>query len=131
MDNFKYIILSLLIICLLGFADTNYFSQKIIEHKIIKHYRDKAKIIGFGVEENGNYIKVKEVLEDTPAEKAGILSKDIIVSLNYKKVTTLERFLETLTLSDPEKNLVIGILRAGENHIMYITLCPECLPRRK
>ena len=131
MDNFRFVILSLLIICLLGFADTNYVNKKVAEHKLIKHYSNKTKIIGFGIEESGNYIKVKEVIENTPAERAGILTKDVIVSLNYRDISSAEKFLETLSYASDNQKLILGVLRAGENHILYISLCPECLPKLK
>ena len=129
MDNFKTILVLLVLICTVGILDTTCLGQKVTEYKILKLYKNKTRIIGFGLEQNGNYLKVKDVIDNTPAQRAGVMDRDIIVSLNYIKVSNLRRFMEVFTNLDSNDKLILGVLRPGQNHILYIGLKPQFIPK--
>lgn len=125
MDNFKPVIAILLLICCLGFADVNYLSKKMSEYKVLSLYKNKTKILGFGIEDGGNYISVKDVIKNTPADKAGVLNKDIIVSLNYISVSKIDDFKETFDNVQSDEKVVLGIIRDGERKIKYLSVNPK------
>ena len=127
MDNFRPIIIALLLICCIGFTDTNYIHKKITEHKILALYKNKTKILGFGLEEKGNYISVKDVLRGTPASKAGVLNKDIIVSLNYVEITDVDKFKRIFDDIGANEKVILGIIRDGENDVKYISITPRLI----
>ncbi len=127
MDNFRPIIGALLLICCIGFADTNYIHKKITDHKILALYKNKTKILGFGLEERGNYLSVKDVLGGTPAAKAGILNKDIIVSLNYVEVSNVDKFKEVFDDISGNEKIVLGVIREGERSVKYISITPRVI----
>ncbi len=125
MDNFRPIIVILLLICCVGFADTSYVKKKITDQKILALYKNKTKILGFGLEEKGNYLSVKDVLRGTPAAKAGVLNRDIVVSLNYIQVSDVDKFKEALEEVETDKKIVLGIIREGERAVKYISITPR------
>lgn len=127
MDNFKPVIAVLLLICCIGFADTSYISKKINEYKVASLYKNKTKILGFGIEDCGNYISVKDVIKNTPADKAGILKKDIIVSLNNIDVSEIDEFKTTFDNVGVNQKIVLGIIRDGEGKIKYLALNPRLM----
>lgn len=125
MDNFKPVIAILLLICCLGFADANYISKKFSDYKVLSLYKNKTKILGFGIEDGGNYISVKDVIKNTPADKAGILNKDIIVSLNYISVSKIDDFKETFDNIESNEKVVLGVIRDGERKVKYFSVSPR------
>lgn len=127
MDNFKPVIAILLLICCLGFADTNYVSKKITEHKILSLYKNKTKILGFGIEERGNYLSVKDVIKNTPAANAGVLNRDIIVSLNNVDISDVDEFKKTFDKVEGNQKIVLGIIRDGESNVKYFDMRPRVL----
>lgn len=127
MDNFKPVIAVLLLICCIGFADTTYISKKINQYKVLSLYKNKTKILGFGIEDKGNYISVRDVIKNTPADKAGILKKDIIVSLNYIDVSRIDEFKDTFDKVETNQKIVLGIIRDGERKIVYLPVNPRIM----
>ncbi len=127
MDNFRPIIVVLLLICCIGFADTSYITKKITDHKILSLYRNKTKILGFGLEERGNYLSVKDVLRGTPAAKAGVLNRDIIVSLNYVEITNVDKFKQTFDDIKSNEKIILGVIRDGERDVKYISITPRVI----
>ncbi|MBL7004195.1 MAG: S41 family peptidase, partial [Gammaproteobacteria bacterium] len=85
---------------------------------------------GLGIEvgmEDG-YVKVISPIDDTPAQRAGVLSGDLIVRLDDKQV-------KGMTLSDavkvmrgkPDTDLVLTIIRDGEEKPLKITITREII----
>jgi len=65
---------------------------------------------------------VNEVIQDSPAEKAGIQIGDRILDINGKRIKTFEEVKTTIALN-PNKNLHIGLIR--ENRYFIANLIPE------
>ncbi len=59
-------------------------------------------------------ILVKEVIDDSPADKAGILPTDIIVSYNDKHIKDLNNLIYMIRNTNINSNVSILILRAGK-----------------
>jgi serine protease Do len=64
----------------------------------------------FGAPE-GEGVLVREVNSDSPAEKAGVKSGDVITSLNGERVRSLGDLREKLAAKHEEKSVKLGILR--------------------
>lgn len=129
MDNFKPVIAILLLICCIGFADTSYINKKINEYKVLSLYKSKTKILGFGIEDRGDYISVNDVIKNTPADKAGVLKRDIIVSLNHINVSEIDEFKETFDNIGGNQKIVLGIIREGEDKVKYLAMNPRRIHR--
>lgn len=129
MDNFKPVIAILLLICCIGFADTSYISKRINEYKVSSLYKSNTKILGFGIEDLGDCISVKDVIKNTPADRAGVLKRDIIVSLNNIDVSGIDEFKETFDNIESNQKVVLGIIREGEGKIRYLAMNPRIIRR--
>jgi serine protease Do len=112
----------------MGYAIPITAAEPIIGELMNKEIKLKADKIGYiGIEnpitvpddlvEYYNFPKgvfIRSVGEGTPAEKAGILSNDIIVKFDGTKITTFEELQEELTYYGPGSEVVITIMRQVE-----------------
>lgn len=127
MDNFKSIVVALLFVCLIGILDTASMQEKISEQKIAVFYNENKKILGFSVQPHGNYLSVREVFKNTPAHKAGILHKDIILSLNNIQISDINHFKNLVNSFSEKDKLIFEVMREGHNQPIYIAMSPAKL----
>jgi len=57
---------------------------------------------------------VKEVIKDSPAEKAGIKKGDIIIAVNGNNIPHLERLKEMILIEEPENTINLKIIRGDK-----------------
>ncbi len=67
-------------------------------------------------------VKVEKVVSGSPAEKAGVLSGDVIMSFNSRKTRTLREFLTDLAACQPGQTVRICIVREDIRKTLNITL---------
>lgn len=67
-------------------------------------------------------ILVEEVVDNSPAEKAGLQADDIIMSFNSRKTRTLREFLSDLAGSEPGDEIPVCIIREDIRKTIYFTL---------
>jgi S1-C subfamily serine protease len=114
----------------LNLPDLDSLQGKIME--AIPHFNEKGGFLGVMTENLTDQLKkyfdvqygvmVKEVIEDSPAEKAGILAGDIITEINDRKIEDtgdLRRTLNFYNAGDPI-NLIYN--RRGKKNELKITL---------
>ena len=65
---------------------------------------------------------VTEVVKDSPAEKAGIKEKDIIVSINGKVISTASEATSEISALGVGDEVKIGIIRDGRTQTLKATL---------
>jgi serine protease Do len=71
-------------------------------------------------------IYVYKVLEKSPAEKAGILSGDIILGVNSQKIREIVDFQNIMSKTKPGNKLSISIFR--NNSAIRLSLIPDLIP---
>lgn len=105
-------ILSLMAVIILTLIfNTNSFAQQkklslgIMVSEVNIEY---AKFLGM---EKSEGVLVSYVFEDSPAYKAGIKKGDIIIEINGLKIRNLQEFKEFLKNIDPEKEVVLHVLK--------------------
>ncbi|SES66551.1 Do family serine endopeptidase [Thorsellia anophelis] len=107
-------------------------SQQLIEHGEVK--RSLLGIKGsemtpdiaeaFGVDaQRGAF--VSEVLADSAAEKAGIQSGDILVSLEGKPLKSFAELRARIGTTTPGEEVTIGLIRDGEEKDVKVTLVAD------
>lgn len=74
-----------------------------------------------GIEE-GYGVEVQKVVAESPAAKAGILEKDVILTLAGEKVYTHDQLVKMLSLFKPEQVVKLNIMRAGKKEDINLTL---------
>lgn len=75
----------------------------------------------FGRKEAGGVL-VADVTADSPAEKAGLKSGDIIVELNGKKVDDNLTFRKTIANMAPGSVIKLGVFRDGKHRAVNVTV---------
>ncbi len=75
----------------------------------------------FGLEDN-NGILISQVTNDTPAERAGLKSGDIIVEFDGQQVSTVGSFRNRVALTPPGSNSKITVIRNGKQKDLSVTL---------
>lgn len=65
---------------------------------------------------------VSEVLPDSPAQKAGLLRGDILLSVDGKEIDTLRDLRETLSAYRAGQRVTLGIQRGGQARSVPLTL---------
>ncbi|WP_447554815.1 S41 family peptidase [Vreelandella sp. EE22] len=84
--------------------------------------------IGIEVGNEGGQLMVVTPIDDTPASRAGLLSRDIILTIDGTPTDSLSlQEAVTLMRGEPGSELRLGILRAGEEDPRDITLMREVI----
>lgn len=85
---------------------------------------------------DGEGVLVREVISNSPAEKAGVKSGDVIVSLNGERVRSLGDLHEKLAEKREEKTVKLGVLRNKSEMSLTVELptppskTPRAISRR-
>jgi len=69
---------------------------------------------------------VSDVEDESPAQKAGLKRKDVIIKVDDQKIKNISDWEDLSYLARANQNLDIGFLRDGKE--MHIQLSPETLP---
>jgi len=75
----------------------------------------------FGVED-GKGALVTEVVEDSPADKAGLKAGDVIVRLGEKEIDSSSALHKAVADTEPEQQMAVKVMRKGKSKDMSITL---------
>lgn len=82
---------------------------------------DKTMAQALGLNRDRGII-VGQVVEDSPAEKAGLKEDDIIVSLNGEEVSDYDAFRTKVASFKPEEKVDIEVIRDGKEKEISVTL---------
>jgi serine protease Do len=65
---------------------------------------------------------INEVTKNSPGDKAGLKSDDVVVSLDGKKVESSSALSRTVALRPPGSSVTLGVVRAGKPQDVKVTL---------
>jgi serine protease Do len=65
---------------------------------------------------------INEVTKNSPGDKAGLRSDDVVVSLDGKKVESSSALSRTVALKPPNSTVTLGVVRNGKTQDMKVTL---------
>ena len=65
---------------------------------------------------------IKEVVEDSPADEAGIKQEDVVIELEGKKVRNSSNLTKLIQTSSPGEKVTLKILRDGKEKTIIVTL---------
>lgn len=78
----------------------------------------------FGVKD-GDGVLITEVIEDSPAEKAGLKAGDVIVGADDEDITDSEDIFDALSDKEDGDTVSITYLRRGEKHTVPVEVTEE------
>lgn len=71
---------------------------------------------------NGDGALIAEVVKDSPAEKAGLKSGDVIESLDGKPIKSAAQLQNNIMLMEPGSQILLGVNRKGQKIKVAVTL---------
>lgn len=95
--------------------DGNYLGVRVEELT-----RENAKAYGLSGEPRG--VGVTQVLKGSPAERAGLRERDVIVRFDGESVTSVSKLTRLITESSPEHTARITVLRGGSEQELSAAL---------
>ncbi|MBF0294706.1 MAG: PDZ domain-containing protein [Magnetococcales bacterium] len=66
-------------------------------------------------------VQVGEIMKDGPGDKAGLHRNDILMKMDGKPITSLAQFMTLLESAPPGREMVLNLLRRGEERELKIT----------
>jgi len=78
--------------------------------------------LGVAFDKNSKELKIDEVTEGTPAERAGLKAGDVIVAIDETKLKTRSELSEFMSKKKPGDEVTIVIKRAGEEKKIKVKL---------
>ncbi len=75
----------------------------------------------FGVEDGGGAL-VTEVIEDSPADKAGLKAGDVIIRIGENEVDSSKALHKVIGDTEPEQQMAVKVMRKGKSKDLSITL---------
>jgi serine protease Do len=83
---------------------------------------DPDIILGLGLPQSLTGVVVSDVEDRAPAKLAGILSGDIVTSINGKKITSSEELILTIGVTPPGSEVKLGIFKGGQTKSVPVRL---------
>lgn len=106
--------------------------QKQLEDiKVVSEYAGCNKILGVAIEDKGSNIEIVDVVSNTPAERAGILNEDVLISIDGKKITSCEAVREYIKSIRTGKSVRMEIQRQDNQHSLLMIVNPQSLTTQK
>lgn len=82
---------------------------------------DQAVASAYGLERAGG-VFVEQVGPDSPAEKSGLKPEDIIISVDTRKLISIEQLQESIAQTAPGAKVAMDVWRRGEMKTLAVTL---------
>lgn len=120
---YRLVLILLLIFVFVAYIDTKSLHEKFNDEKILREYNHSSKIIGIGLKEKNGNFNVKDVIENTPADKSGIEIGDILVKIDGKKITSISELKKYLNNIKQNKKIALTIKKPN-NSIIEVEILP-------
>ena len=78
--------------------------------------------LGVNLDENADAPTITGFAEDSPAEKAGLKSGDVIVKVQDKPIKELKELMEFMQKTKPGDKLAVTVKRDGKEQTVNVTL---------
>jgi S1-C subfamily serine protease len=69
-----------------------------------------------------NGVLISRVIDDSPAEKAGLLPGDIIIEFDHRDVDDVDRLLKLISKADPGERVKLSLIRDNDRIAIYVEL---------
>ncbi len=89
---------------------------------LIKDGKATYPVIGANVEDGSNGVQLTSVESNGPAAKAGLRVKDVVQSVDGKRVSTLEELIVNIRTHRPGQTVTLAYQRGGDDRTAKVTL---------
>ncbi len=76
----------------------------------------------FGLKEDQGGVLISDVIEGSPAQKAGLKRGDVVIEFNGKKVTNVSEFRNMVALTPPGTKVTVVVIRKGKRKEFKVVL---------
>lgn len=126
-DSFKLVMLVLIVLSIATFFNTKSMQKQLEDIKVVSEYEDCNKLLGMALEENGSNIEIVDVVSNTPAERAGILNEDVLISIDGKKISSCEAVREYIKSVRTGEKVTMEIQRKDSKDHLLMIINPQSL----
>lgn len=113
--------------CLFSFVDYDKVGNFLTERKILETYKNSEKMLGFGVLQYKNGVYIVDVLDLTPAKKAGVEEWDKILEVEGKKISDVVQFKQMIDGFHKNKSLNLVVYRKSSGQDVNVDIKPLVL----
>lgn len=118
MENIKKFMGILLVICLSLCIDYKKADEYIRQYQ----HADSLSLLGLKVEDFKGKVRVREVLDYTPAQYSGIEPGDKIIEINGEKIKNTQNFIETIENAHDKEKIRLLVYRVDSKSIFPVEL---------
>ena len=104
----------------IGFAESFFDDGNYLGVSVEEVTRENAK--GYGLSGEPRGVGVTQVLKGSPAERAGLRERDVIVRFDGEAVTSVRKLTRLITESSPDHTARVAVLRGGSEQEVSVTL---------
>lgn len=116
MENIKKFMGILLIICLSLCIDYKKIDGLIKEYQ----HSDSLSLLGLKVENFKGKVRVREVLDYTPAKYSGIEPGDKIIEINGQKIKNVQNFIESIENAHDRERIQLMVYRVDSKSLFPV-----------
>ncbi len=116
MENIKKFMGILLIICLSLCIDYRKIDGLIKEYQ----HSDSLSLLGLKVENFKGKVRVREVLDYTPAKYSGIEPGDKIIEINGQKIKNVQNFIESIENAHDRERIQLMVYRVDSKSLFPV-----------
>ena len=116
MENIKKFMGILLIICLSLCIDYKKIDGLIKEY----HHSDSLSLLGLEVENFKGRVRVRDVIDYTPAKYSGIEPGDKIIEINGEKIKNVQDFINSIENAHDKEKIKLLVYRVDSNSLFPV-----------
>jgi serine protease Do len=116
----------LLLVLLVGLADARTFSWLGVRIRDLSEQEMEALAARHGIRE-GFGVMIADVMEDSPASRAGVQNGDIVVDLEGRPIVEVRMLQRLIGATPPGRETRLIVLRRDGRHALRVALAP--MPR--
>lgn len=72
--------------------------------------------------ESDEGVLISEVVDESPAKKAGLETGDVVISFDKKKVEDVSQFMKLVEKTEPGQRVEIKVIRDGEKKVIFVKI---------
>ena len=128
--QYRIFLASLFVLIIFAYMDTAAIMSSFYEKNLFEEYQISDKFLGIGVKTtDSNTVKIVKVVNNTPAEKSGLVVGDVILRVENKDVSSAEGFKNDIDSLPKGRKISLTILKSNEQKLKTLSLLSDNVQR--